>query len=255
MGDTPGKGTERLDTTPPLPFLEDPEPKEPTPPAPVEAGAEEEEEWEAPSQDEWQLHQDRLAAAEEAAKDARGQVEQSNTLMREMLGRQAPPPDPEPEEPGPMPDPARDPDDFGLWLGKRDKFAEHKFTKQLRAVQAEHQFNDRANALFSEFVAKYPKMADKRDVVELASRRAGLRPTDPKEQIFEKVLDQLTVMGFTVEDQPPGDPPPKVRAGGGRTSGLGGGSGQRRRRRAEPEEKATDLVDQMAAEQVRMGVM
>jgi hypothetical protein len=259
MGDTPDRGTEDLDTTPPLPFLEgfDTGPPGPDPEPVREPGPDPEpEDWEPPSREQWETEQARIAAAEDNAKAAREQVEQSNVLMRELLGSQrTAASEPEPEEPGPMPDPVGDADGFAGWLTKRDKHAEAKFNRQLRVIQGDIHQNARANDLFAEFVAQYPAMADKRDLVEFVSRRAGLTPHDPKEKIFQKVLDGLTGLGISVEPQPSGDPPPRSpRGGGGRTAGLGGGSSARRRPRAEPKEEVKDLIDQIAEDQVRMGV-
>jgi hypothetical protein len=256
MGDTPDRGEERLDETPPFPFMEDLEPSGPPAPAAKEPGPDPEpEDWEPPSREQWEAERARIAAAEENAKASREQVEQSNTLMREMLGAQRPiPPDPEPEDPGEMPDPARDPKEFATWLNKRDRIAETRINRNLQTFQSEVQQTTRANDLFAQFIAKYPHMADKRAYIETAAREAGLRPTDPKEKIFEKVTDELKRLGVDVEPQAKEDPSPRTRGDGGRTAGLGGGSGARRRRRAEKEEEVKDLVDQVAEEQVRLGI-
>jgi len=252
MGNTPKPGTEDFDPTPPLPFMEDPEPTDDPSPAGAQPEGDEGE-WEAPTQEQYESDLARIETAEDAAKTAREQVDQSNALMREMLGRTAPA-DAEPEDPGAMPDAAREPEQFAAWLNKRDAHAEAKFNRAISGMQREMQTNTRANDLFSRFVAKYPSMADKRDVVELASRRAGLRPTDPDARIFEKVIEQLVVLGIPVDAQPEGDPPPRRR--GGRAAGLGGGSGPRRRRSPAPaEEKVTDLIDQISQDQANLGIM
>jgi hypothetical protein len=254
MGTRREPGTEDFDPNSPLPlpFMEDPEPTDP--PTPAAAAPEEGEgEWAPPSEEEYELDLARIELAEDAAKVAREQVETSNALMRDLMGSRQPEPEPEPEDPGVMPDAARDPEEFAAWLNKRDQHTEAKFTRKISGMQTEMQTNARANDLFSKFVAKYPDMADKRDVVELASRRAGLRPTDPEPKIFEKVIEQLTMLGISVDPKKAAEPAPGRR--GGRAAGLGAGSGLRRRRREEPEDKPVDLIDQITQDQVNLGIM
>ena len=190
MGTKPGLA-EDLDPTPPMPFFEDPDPT-PDPshvapdPGPEPGPDPELEDWEPPTQEQGEAEQARIATAEENARVARELADQNRTMMTEILGSQRRPAVEEVADPGPMPDPVRDPEGFGTWLGQRDKHAEAKFNKTLGAMQADLQQNARANDLFTQFVSQHPDMADKRDIVELASRRAGLRPTDSKEMIFSK---------------------------------------------------------------------
>ena len=197
--------------------------------------------WQPPSREEWNAEQARLQEAQASERRLNEARERDQARLMDLLARRQEPAA-GPIEPPEMPDPTVEPEKFNTWIRQGLSAVDQRIDAAARGIETRVSQNQNVDQLFAEFVRLHPEYADKRWLVEAASIQAGVKPGEPKEKIFRETLAVLTA----VEKAEPN-----------RTGGVtAGGSGRRRRAapKTDEDDDPQDLVDQIAQEQVRLGL-
>lgn len=242
----------------PSPFAEDEPTTDPQGAEAQDSGEESPDEWEPPSREAWEATQRDIQASQERERQAAQRADQNQQLLAQLLqgsgpGQSVPPsasqPGSEPADLSDMPDPVTDRENYARWLSRHLSTVEQRATQ--RVQQATQQMSDaqRADRLFDSFASLHPAVRDKRPVVEAAAVAAQLTGQEPESVIFQRTEEVLRQWGIPLAEKQ--EIPKPTSTGVGPGSGEGGG----RRRRAAAEPPSKDLVDELAENQVKLGIM
>lgn len=260
--DNQDEDREREPQAPPFasPF-EDDEPQHAAEPEPSESEADD---WQPPTREEWEAQQRDLREAQERERTANARDESNRRLLSDVLAGAGPAgrgsSTPASAEPAPaidltgMPDPVTNRDDFGRWLDRQIGSVQQAAQQYADRVRQQTQGASRADRLFDGFCALYPDMRKHRPMVEAAAVQAGLRGDEPDSVIFDRTAEVLRGLGVSLE-APQEHSRPQQQPQRRTSTGVGGPSGERPRRRRPAEPESRDFVDQLAEDQVKLGIM
>ena len=192
--------------------------------------------------------------AREQEANARADAAQQNLTRALATPTPAPPPQTVLAPPAPMPDPVTDAAGFQTWLASEQAKTTATHQGEIARLRAENQMHAEtrsADQLFNEFVATRPGLANQREIVDAAARKAGVTLNEPTSEIFRKTEEALRAAGVNVGER---QPLPKKGAAAAAAAVGRGSAGPRPAPKPATENDDVDFVDQIADRAHELGL-